>query len=115
LDHGVLKLDSALKSSAEGFSEYYTEREKRLADLREGSVRIELAHLPVDGGGRLIIRLEDSGEGFDFNAVCVNAASSLAHNSGFAGRGIPLLKNLCESLHYEESGNCVEAVYAWQC
>ncbi len=113
LDHGVLKLDSALKSSPEGFAHYYAEREKRLMALREGRVRIELTHLPLDPGGRLTIRLEDSGEGFDYDAVCRNSISNLADNSGFAGRGIPLLKSLCQSLRYEASGNSVEAVYAW--
>ena len=33
LDHGVLKLESSLKSSPEGFAEYFSEREKRLEAL----------------------------------------------------------------------------------
>jgi CheY-like chemotaxis protein len=113
LEHGVLGLDSEIKSSEEGFSSYYSEREERLAALAEGSVRIDLVYQPGERGGSLLIRLEDSGEGFPHESVCAGAASSLRDNKGFSGRGIPLLTSLCESLHFEGAGNCVEAVYNW--
>ncbi len=113
LDHGVLGLSSASKNSAEGFSSYYAEREKRLSVIDEGYVRIGLAHLPEGQGGRLTIRVEDSGEGFDYRTVFRNAELNLSDNAGYAGRGIPLLKELCESLRFEGTGNCVEAVYVW--
>ncbi len=113
LDHGVLRLNSSLKTSEEGFSRYYAEREKRLAALNEGYVRIELAHLPQGEGGRLTIRVEDSGEGFDFAAALAGPQLALENNSAYAGRGLSLVSALCESLRYQGQGNCVEAVYAW--
>jgi hypothetical protein len=35
LDHGLLKLDSRLKETPQGFGEYYSQRTKRLADLQK--------------------------------------------------------------------------------
>ena len=44
LDHGLLKLDSRLKETPQGFGEYYSQRTKRLADLQEGRIEIKLSH-----------------------------------------------------------------------
>jgi len=51
LEHGLLRLDSALKDSPQGFAEYYRLREQALAVLAEGWIEIELAHVPRQGGG----------------------------------------------------------------
>ena len=65
----------------------------------------------ADGsGGRLTIRVEDSGAGFDHQAE----PGDMNHNVSTSGRGIPLLQSLCESLRYEGKGNIVEVVYRWQ-
>ncbi len=113
LDHGLLGLDSSLKNSAEGFSLYYDEREKRLSELTSGFIRIELMNVPNDAGGDLVISIEDSGEGFDAAPLIENAAKNMQSNQGFSGRGIPLVKSLCKTLVYNEKGNRVEALYSW--
>ncbi len=110
LDHGVLGLDSRLKSSATGFSEYLAERARRLANGGEGYVRIWFKHVPSGEGGRLRIRVEDSGPGFDFRSSGNGSASEGALN----GRGIPLLRSLCDSIEYRGRGNEVEAVLEWE-
>lgn len=110
LHHGVLQLDSGMKDSAEGFMAYYEEQSRRLENLQTGSILIELAHTPLDEGGRLLIRVTDSGEGFDFR----NCQTGLQENTGTCGRGIPLLRAMCSQLRYLGKGNVVEAEYIWK-
>ncbi len=107
IDHGLLGLDSSLKHLPEGFDAYYRERETRLAELRDGHLRIALTHAPLNGGSQLTIRIEDSGPGFDFTRPPVD----LAANGMVAGRGIALLRSLCQKISFHGKGNCVEAVY----
>lgn len=109
LDHGLLGLDSALKQTPDGFVRYYELRKQRLAELDHGCVRIALEHEPDGRGGRLRFAVEDDGPGFDHARVF----APLEENVSFFGRGIPLLKSICERLEYSGSGNHVEAVYRW--
>lgn len=111
LDHGLLRLNSALKATPQGFSEYYTMREKALASLREGRIRVDLKHIPADGGGELVIRLEDSGSGFDHRQQMLR----FEQNATASGRGIALVRSLCSHVEYHGAGNVVEAVYHWRC
>ncbi|MBI3774418.1 MAG: fused response regulator/phosphatase [Gammaproteobacteria bacterium] len=109
VDHGILRLDSALKSTPAGFANYYTERSTRLAQLDGGSLRIELLHAPQPRGGRLTLRISDSGPGFDYKT----APRGSGANAVTSGRGMHLLRTLCESIEYSGNGNCVEAVFVW--
>jgi len=109
LDHGVLGLDSKLKTDPIGFAQYYQLRTERLADLTdEHFVRVCIGLKAGLANGRLVIRIEDSGLGFDYSNV-----STELPTVGFSGRGIPLLKSLCESVEYLGEGNIVEAVFNW--
>ncbi len=110
LDHGLLNLDSTLKETPQGFGEYYTQRAKRLADLEEGSIEIRLDHTRHDDGGRLVIRVKDSGLGFDFEAK----TRDLESNAGNSGRGMALVRTLCEQIVYSEGGTLAEASYVWE-
>ncbi|MCW8943609.1 MAG: fused response regulator/phosphatase [Sedimenticola sp.] len=110
LDHGLLKLDSSMKNTHEGFSEYFSEREKRLGMLNEGFIRIRIETRNSSSGGKMLIRVEDSGIGFDMSRLDSNETPNIEKLSG---RGIPLLNSLCESVHYEEPGNKVEVIYSW--
>ncbi|NGZ05503.1 MAG: fused response regulator/phosphatase [Magnetococcales bacterium] len=117
LDHGLLKLDTRTKKTPEGFLQYYSEREERLARLKEGSIRLELNHFPrwngatenEPSGGEIHILMEDTGAGFDLNQI----HTQLHGNLGHGGRGIALVKSLCHSLDYQGRGNCAKAVYRW--
>ena len=109
LDHGVLQLDSSLKSSPDGFTRYFEEREKRLAEIAEGHIRISVQTHPMDNGGEVVINLEDSGPGFDFTSYLLEMPEELRPS----GRGIRLLLELCDSVTFEPPGNRVEAVYSW--
>ena len=109
LDHGLLRLDSRLKGSPEGFAEFYQQREVRIQRLQQGWVNIDLSHQIHDGGGRLTITVEDSGEGFDVEQL----SQSLETNLQFSGRGIPLVRTLCSELDYQNRGTLAKAVYDW--
>jgi DNA-binding response OmpR family regulator len=109
LEYGLLRLDAKLKKDAKGFDRYYIARERALADLKEGSIKIDLEHLSEHEGGKLVVRIEDSGPGFDYHKIL----PSLGENMTLGGRGIPLLRSLCQELVYHGRGNRVEAVYVW--
>jgi two-component system, HptB-dependent secretion and biofilm response regulator len=110
LEHGVLQLDSKLKNSPDGFAEYYALREKRIMNVKEGFVRIFITHKTSDMTGLLTVRIEDSGDGFDYKE---RNADSL-HTRGYSGRGIALVEELCGKVTYLGCGNTVEAEFTWE-
>jgi serine phosphatase RsbU (regulator of sigma subunit) len=110
LDHGVLKLDSSVKASPDGFMRFYQLREDRLANWQKGRIRFLFSHKPTEQGGQLTIKVRDSGDGFDW----AMRMKSLQSNQGFAGRGVKLLESLCSSLTYQGKGNRVTAVFDWK-
>ena len=111
LDHGVLKLESSIKSSPEGFAQYFSMREDKLDSLTTGAVSLYMQHTRLQGGGRLLIRVEDSGEGFDYNSWVSKQNSS--QTNVFSGRGINLVSDLCESVRYTNNGATVEVIYLY--
>jgi DNA-binding response OmpR family regulator len=111
LEHGVIGLDSKLKSNPPGFVEYYEKREEGLAGLYEGWVKFSFDHLPSEGGGRLRFLVEDSGAGFDYNNDVFKVGSN---DENLHGRGIQLLKTLCQDIQYSGRGNEVEVFFEWQ-
>ena len=113
LDHGVLGLTSELKASAEGFSQYYTERERRLKSLVDGCVELQISHHPFPNGGRILIKVKDSGQGFDIKQFYENRVENSLDTSLLSGRGIDLVEQLCDRLDFQGSGNTVEVSYVW--
>lgn len=112
LEHGLLGLDSALKRSPDGFAEYYHLRGERLERLSEAFLSFTLKHTPLPDGGELTIDVLDSGQGFDVEKV--NQSLEQAGSQAFSGRGIPLIRRLCQRVEYSEGGRKVVAVYQWQ-
>jgi serine phosphatase RsbU (regulator of sigma subunit)/CheY-like chemotaxis protein/anti-sigma regulatory factor (Ser/Thr protein kinase) len=104
LEHGVLELDSLLKQSDEGFFEYFTLREERLSALEVANIVISAEYRPVESA--LVIRIKDSGKGFKQQSI-----SKLEHVEKSYGRGISLVKELCESVDYTNNGNTVDVVF----
>jgi len=129
LDHGVLGLSSALKDSPEGFSQYFNERTKLLAELSDSAsdfISITLNYYPLlcenslkeqNGkkvGGKMRINLKDSGHGFDVLSVMKNNSLAIGHGIQLSGRGIELVNQLCDTLEYQEEGTLVTANYIWR-
>ncbi|WP_435605502.1 ATP-binding SpoIIE family protein phosphatase [Pseudomonas knackmussii] len=111
LEHGVMGLDSRLKCDARGFAGYYEERRRRLAALERGYVRFHLDLAPLDQGGRLLVRVEDSGEGFDVNAVL--QAQTQCQPGGFSGRGLTLVRQLADRCQWSADGKSVCVEFFW--
>ena len=107
IDHGILNLDSSIKHRPEGFAIYYGERQKKLEELQEGWVSIDMKHMRHLEADRLIIHIKDSGSGFDYEGK----RKELRNNSNPDGRGIPLVEQLCDSIEYIGKGNEVRATY----
>ncbi len=107
LEHGVMGLDSSLKQDASGFAEYYRERRLRLAALTDGYVRFHLQMLPEAGGGRLIVRVEDSGPGFD------PASLLTSQDEALCGRGLTLVRELSDGFQGWPDGQGVSVEFCW--
>jgi anti-sigma regulatory factor (Ser/Thr protein kinase) len=107
LEHGLLGLESTAKDTEQGFSEYYLDRGRRLQSLQHGAIIITLDYQGEDSTGRLLIKVEDSGAGFDFRP---HARPS----NDYSGRGISLIEGLCDSVEYNDKGNSVQAVFSWR-
>lgn len=99
LDHGVLKLESALKAEANGFTRYYKERERRLADLNSGWIEVSIE---VVGDSTLCLRVMDSGNGFDYKSYRSNAEVT---TQDVFGRGFTILDELCVTVAHVGCGN----------
>ena len=108
VDHGVLRLSSEMKKDVTGFAAFYEERAERLASLKDGFVRINVSTVHDGPDWRVMIEVEDSGPGFDISKV-----SPSGHDRAH-GRGVSLVRGLCESVDWFEPGNRVMAVYRWK-
>jgi len=109
LDHGVLGLDSNLKSDPTGFEAYFQTRESRLASLDSGYVIFNLSVEQESTRRSILLRIEDSGKGFDFE----NHAPPTAREIALSGRGLLLIRDLCESLEFHGKGNIAIARFSW--
>jgi CheY-like chemotaxis protein/anti-sigma regulatory factor (Ser/Thr protein kinase) len=111
LDHGVLGLDSRTKNEDGGFERYLEEREARLDALDQGRIEMDF-HLSQHGDRPMLaIRIKDSGSGFDHSAFLA-APDDVDNLFRHHGRGILLVKKLCEEIAYRDPGNVVFVRYA---
>jgi len=110
LEHGLLNLNSNLKFSADGFAQFFDLKQQRLEQLSEGSIKLIFTHAPYNNGGKLTIRVQDTGEGFEPK----NISSPLIDNQQYSGRGLELVKTICDSLEYTDGGRQATAVFIWQ-
>ncbi|SDU14179.1 ATP-binding SpoIIE family protein phosphatase [Halopseudomonas salegens] len=109
LEHGLLALDSSLKSTAEGFNRYYLQRSQRLQQLEEGWIRVMLDHTQEPSGGRLLIEVQDSGQGF----VTAKTGTVIADSFRYAGRGLTLVAALTDEMQVLPDGRGVQVRLAW--
>jgi CheY-like chemotaxis protein/two-component sensor histidine kinase len=106
LDHGVLGLDSGLKDG--DFSAYLDARDAQLAGLREGRVSVQIDCGYREHAGQMEIAVEDTGLGFD-PAALVPVRDDAPH-----GRGLLMVRQMCQSLEFEAQGARARALYAWR-
>lgn len=102
LDHGVLKLDSSLKQSENGFLIYAEERSRRLAELQKDDwVSINLNW--DDVARKLWVCVADSGRGFE------DGGADPDHGDRLSGRGLSIVRQYAADFVIKPPGNRVEA------
>lgn len=102
LEHGILALDSKLKSQENGFQSYYDAREAGLEALEEACITVRVESIPRDN--HVLLCIEDSGDGFDWE----NA--SQASSEASYGRGLPLVQALCENVLFDNGGRKITCI-----
>ncbi|NHW98857.1 ATP-binding SpoIIE family protein phosphatase [Pseudomonas koreensis] len=110
LEHGVLGLDSSLKRDAAGFARYYEMRNERLEALQDGYVRVHLQVEPQGAGGCLVIRVEDSGKGFDVARVMERPLDGVR----LSGRGVSLIRQLGHNASWSDEGRSACVEFFWE-
>ncbi|MED7668582.1 fused response regulator/phosphatase [Pseudomonas moraviensis subsp. stanleyae] len=110
LEHGVLGLDSRLKADAAGFARYYEMRAARLEALQDGFVRVHMQVQSQGEGGCLVIRVEDSGKGFDVARVMERPLDSVR----LSGRGISLVRQLGRNASWSDQGRSASVEFFWE-
>jgi CheY-like chemotaxis protein len=110
LEHGVLGLDSSLKRDASGFARYYQQRNTRLDELQDGFVRVHLQVTPEGEGGCLVIRVEDSGNGFDVERVMERPVDPIR----LSGRGVSLIRQLGRNASWSDDGRGARVEFFWE-
>ncbi|WP_338801151.1 fused response regulator/phosphatase [Pseudomonas sp. RSB 5.4] len=110
LEHGVLGLDSSLKRDAAGFARYYEQRNARLDALQDGYVRVHLQVRPQGAGGCLVIRVEDSGKGFDVARVMERPVDGVR----LSGRGVSLIRHLGHNARWSDEGRSACVEFFWE-
>jgi serine phosphatase RsbU (regulator of sigma subunit) len=107
LEHGILRLDSDEKADAAGFLRYYQARKRQLACLKAGEIRMSL-RVTTRGGRRIArVRVQDSGPGVGPQ----NRTPGTLDEGTLAGRGLAMVRSLCERLTFSDAGAVVEADY----
>ena len=109
LDYGLFRLGPGLKKSLEDYERYIEARQKGFESISDGWLRIGLEYAPLAEGGKLVVQVEDSGPGFNYQKNFL----ALADNLTYSGRGLPLVRSLCSDFTYHGRGNRVKAVYQW--
>lgn len=113
LEHGVLGLESSIKSSPAGFAEYYRLRKEGLEALTEASVRFEFRHETRQNGGMLTVTVVDSGQGFVPKPMMPLDGTAKVPAEQYYGRGLTLVASICESLQILPPGNRVQVQFPW--
>lgn len=108
LDHGLLELDSTLKTGPDAFETYLNARQDRLREIEKGFISITACKISINGTPFLRITIDDSGKGFDYQKVVGNSAENVQMH----GRGIKLVKQLCHAMEYTGNGNSVTVDYS---
>ncbi|TSJ87547.1 fused response regulator/phosphatase [Chitinimonas sp. BJB300] len=106
LDHGLLGLDSHEKNVLDGFDKYIALRQTRLEQLQSGKIEVGMCSANSQNKRKLTLWLEDSGPGFNYADILNDEINSDGQQT--FGRGIALVKTLCQKIEYVGKGNRVE-------
>ncbi|CAK0778410.1 two-component system, HptB-dependent secretion and biofilm response regulator [Gammaproteobacteria bacterium] len=106
VDHGLLGLDSRIKVEPDGFERYIRLRAERLEALDDGRITIDLS-IVKERSPMLRVHVVDSGPGFDYAAY----GRTIENDHIPFGRGIVLVRHLCQKVEFRGRGNDVVVYY----
>jgi len=109
LEHGILQMDTTLKNEPIGFEKYFITRGEKLAALSTGWIKIDMELFVQNTNGRVVLHIEDSGRGFDYQGV----QKTQPDLNALRGRGVYLVRSLCKEVAIEGAGNKVTAIFEW--
>ncbi|WP_191600697.1 ATP-binding protein [Marinomonas algicola] len=109
LEHGVLGLNSDLKKTPEGFSNYFLEKQKRLKEISNGfvSIKMHANRSLIDRSVTVVV--EDSGKGYNPDLIAIEAnQEGVPYN-----RGLYLVRYLSEEVTVSPKGNKTTILFKW--
>ena len=104
LDYSILNLDDFEKENEEQFSAYYVMRDEKLKNLRDASIKFDFSYSPSDEVQQFVMQMHDSGKGYHGHKASLNSNSP-------HGRGLDIVKSLCEHVEFSNEGRTLELVY----
>jgi hypothetical protein len=104
IEHGLLQIKPKLLCCDAELSQFYQLRQQHLEQLADGRVTIEVTISEEAEGGLLRLSVVDSGPGHVPDHIEPSGES-------FSGRGLMLLKSLCQSVTFNAKGNGIELTY----
>ena len=103
LEHGILNLPTGNKYlSSEGYLDYFEDKRRRLDNLAEGFIAVEMALDSVGGEPVLRLIVSDSGSGFMPSEL---PADVIADAAGAAQRGLRLVSSMALHVSHNKQGN----------
>jgi len=108
IDHGILRLESSLKDGKDGFDIYRKERNKKLAGIVDQYIDITISIISSNTGNILTVLLSSSSEANypEVDSIDVDPLKPY-------GRGLFIIKQLCESFSFDNDNKSVSLVYKW--
>lgn len=109
MEHGLLRLDSKLKDTEDGFIEYYKLRDERIKSLGEESISLRIQYDPEIDINTLVIEVSDTGCGFDVDGV-VSGLDENTEDLSY-GRGLTLIASLAKEVKFHNGGATITVLY----
>lgn len=109
MEHGLLRLDSKLKDTEDGFIEYYKLRDERIKSLGEESISLRIQYDPEIDINTLVIEVSDTGCGFDVDGV-VSGLDENTEDLSY-GRGLTLIASLAKEVKFHNGGATIAVLY----
>lgn len=108
IDHSILAMDSSIKEGNDGFHAYKEERSKKIAEINDQFIdlSIKVEDLGLTRMLTLLLRSSGTTNYPDIDNITVN--DDKPH-----GRGLHLLKKLCESFSINKNNKTISLIYKW--
>ncbi|NIY76254.1 SpoIIE family protein phosphatase [Thalassospira sp. HF15] len=108
LVHGNLELNTGGHLSMDRFKELGEETERRLASANHGARAIILTARRRKNG-QVVISISDQGQGF--TPPDEQATLDITRKDSTFGRGLPLIRSLCQSVSFLRDGRTIELTF----